>query len=196
MAHPVDDLQRIGLKLFAESVQPPTACEFVPIFHRWIQTSAVAGLLIDVADYGHLVDGPSVVLVAHEVNYALDYSDGRMGLQCSRKQPIEAPLAARLTSLCRTLLKAGRLLEVETSLAGRLRFRGDEVQFVSNDRRLAPNTDETLAGLEAPVAELADRLFDGGPIKMTRTADPRERLMLTIKTTEEASLDELLARLG
>ena len=196
MANSVDDLQRIGLKLFAESVQPPASHEFVPIFHRWIQTSAVEGLLIDVADYGHLVDGPSVVLVAHEVNYALDYSDGRMGLQCSRKQPTEAPLAARLISLCRTLLKASQLLEVETSLAGRLRFRGDEVQLVSNDRCLAPNTDETLAGLEAPVAKFAARLFDGGPIKLTRAADARERFMLTIKTTEEASLDQLIARLG
>ena len=66
MAAPIEQLQRFGLKLFVDSaaVVSPHAC--VPIFHRWIQTGAVDGLLIDVADYTHLTDGPRVLLVAHE----------------------------------------------------------------------------------------------------------------------------------
>src|SRR4030095_5221476 len=73
MGAAIEALQRIGVKLFAadgSSVQPR---EFVPIFHRWIQTQAVANhLLIDVADYAHVPDGPGVLLVAHEGNFSLD----------------------------------------------------------------------------------------------------------------------------
>ena len=41
------------------------------MFHRWIQTRAVDGLLIDVADYTHLKDGPQVLLAGHEGNYSM-----------------------------------------------------------------------------------------------------------------------------
>ena len=60
------------------------------LLHRWIQ---IAGsgcgkwtIAIDVADYTHLPDGPSVLLVGHEGNYALDCRDGRQGLYYYRKR--------------------------------------------------------------------------------------------------------------
>ena len=40
-------------------------------------------MLIDVADYGHVPQGPGVVLVAHEANIYLDRLDGRTGLTYS-----------------------------------------------------------------------------------------------------------------
>ena len=30
----------------------------IPVFHRWIQEQALPGLLIDVADYRHVPEGP------------------------------------------------------------------------------------------------------------------------------------------
>ena len=196
MSRLIDDLQRIGLKVFAESTNPPSPREFVPIFHRWIQTSAVDGLLIDVADYSHLEQEPSIVLVAHEANYTLDFGDGGMGLQFSRKQSIDGPLDVRLTTHCRVLLTASRLLEDDPALDGRLRFRGDEIQLVANDRLLAPNTEKTRSDLEGPVFAFATKLFGNARCTMTHSVNPRERLTLTIKTTKSVSLDQLLARLG
>ena len=196
MPHSIDDLQRIGLKVFVESAHPPAPREFVPIFHRWIQTGAVDGLLIDVADYSHLEQGPSIVLVAHEANYALDFGDGRMGLQYYRKQSIDGPLDVRLTTQCRALLTASRLLEEDPAFGGRLQFRGDELQLVANDCLLAPNTAETRAQLESPVSAFAAKLFGSARRTMTHSANPRQRFTLTIKTVESASLEQLLARLG
>jgi hypothetical protein len=112
----LEGLHRLSLKIFArgprDGIDPP---ELVPIFHRWIQTQAVDGLLIDVADYAHLPEGPGAVLIAHEGNYAFDGGRGRPGLQYSRKQPIEGPHSARLGAICRILLKAARLLEVHVA---------------------------------------------------------------------------------
>ena len=50
----VANLQRIVLKIFLdeESVLEPS--DVIPVFHPWIQTQAVDGLLIDVADYTHM----------------------------------------------------------------------------------------------------------------------------------------------
>ncbi len=67
----VANLQRIVLKIFLdeESVLEPS--DVIPVFHPWIQTQAVDGLLIDVADYSHMATGPCVLLVAHEGHYVL-----------------------------------------------------------------------------------------------------------------------------
>jgi hypothetical protein len=54
---------RITLKYF---VTDPTAVHLhamIPLFHCWIQQSKVPGMLIDVADYSHMVDGPGVMLI-------------------------------------------------------------------------------------------------------------------------------------
>ena len=195
MGHQVDELQRFSLKIFAEPAVPVAPRAFVPVFHRWIQTHAVDGLLIDVADYTHVVDGPSILLVAHEGNYALDQSDGRPGLQYSRKQPLDGPLDERLAAACRTLLKAARLLETEETLGARYTFRGDVIQFVANDRLLAPNTPETVSTLQPALDIFLARLFDGQSFETTTVGDARRRLTLDITVTESAPITTLFDRL-
>ena len=58
----VDDLQRVALKVFLTNDSELDPRDAIPVFHRWIQTQAVNGLLIDVADYAHLPSGPAVLL--------------------------------------------------------------------------------------------------------------------------------------
>ena len=195
MTHGIDDLQRFGLKLFLD---PDTPCEprdLVPVFHRWIQTKAIDQRLIDVADYMHMLDGPRVLLVAHEGNFALDDGDGRPGLQYVRKQPTDGPLPARLRAAAILLITAARLLETDDTLDGRLRFRTNELQFVSNDRLRAPNDKATSAALMPLFGQLLTTLHDGQPSEVTRSGAPGERLTLTAVALEAGSLDTLLARL-
>ena len=142
MEHTIDRLQRIGVKLYLDprSAPAPRAC--IEIFHRWIQQSAVPGLLIDVADYTHLIGGPRVVLVAHEGNYALDDADGRLGLVYTRKQPLDGPLPARLAAAAGMLVRAAARLEQDTASPadGGATFLGNEIAVVANDRLAAPRT--------------------------------------------------------
>ena len=196
MAHSVEQLHRFGLKIFAE---PPTAIDpraIVPVFHRWIQTHAVDGLLIDVADYTHLVNGPSVLLVAHEAHYAVDLAEGRPGLTYTRKQATDDPLADRLVHACRALLNAGRLLEADTSRNGGFTFRGDELQFFANDRLAAPATAETEAGLRQVLSEFGSRVFGASGIEITRQGEPTDRLTFAIKAADGAPVDALLTNIG
>jgi len=79
------ELQKVVVKFFAADPASVKLDEFIPVFHRWIQKHAVDGMLIDVADYGHLPQGPGVVLVAHEADYFMDTMEGPLGLLYNRK---------------------------------------------------------------------------------------------------------------
>ena len=191
----IANLQRIALKIFLddESVLEPR--DVIPVFHRWIQTQAVDGLLIDVADYSHMATGPCVLLVAHEGHYILARAGGRLGLQYARRQPLDGALPDRLAALGRMLLDAGRLLEADTSLPGPVRFRGHEIECVANDRLLAPNRAETLTAFRPALDEFLAILSAGAGWTLTQEADPRARFEVLAHTPGVATLDTIAERL-
>ena len=191
----IDALQRFSLKVYADPPEAVAPAAVIPVFHRWIRERAGSELLIDVADYTHLVDGPHVLLVAHEANYAIDGSGGRMGLSYTRKQSAGGSLADRLGGAARALLAAGRRLEQDPEAMpdGRFAFRGDEIAVIANDRLLAPNAAQSAADLRAPVRAFGDRLF-GGDFTLEPLA-ASDRIGFSLKAAAPASLDTLLARL-
>jgi hypothetical protein len=196
MSGALDELQRIGLKLFAADGVAVEPRELVPIFHRWIQTRAIAGqLLIDVADYSHVPDGPGVLLVAHEGNFSLDLGGARMGLAYNRKTPAAGARGERLRAIARTVLEACRRLEDDPVLGGRIRFRGDELQLFANDRLRAPNREETLTAFRPALSELLRTLYGTAACTVTPEPDRRERFGVHVRAPSAAGLRELLARL-
>lgn len=157
------DSSKLVLKIYANpsatSVKPVDA---VPVFHSWIQKQSIKDhLLIDVADYSHVPDGPGTVLVAHEANFYLDELDGRLGLTYSRKQPLPGPFADRLRFVHRALLDAAKLLTEDEAFAGRIKFRPDEFTFKVNDRLLAPNTPATFEAVRSDL----QRMFEGARLE-------------------------------
>lgn len=188
-------LQRFSLRIFAEPASAGAPSTIIPVFHTWIQDHAVPGLLIDVADYTHLVDGPSVLLVAHEANYALDETGGRPGLSYTRKQPLEGTLGERLAVAAAALITAARRLEQDTArmTGGGIVFPRNEIEFVANDRLAAPRTAETDSALRNELAGFGGRLFGGADVDVQPLTDP-DRLGFTLKTAETVPLDRLLSR--
>jgi hypothetical protein len=192
----IEELQRFGLKVFATDGATAQPRELVPIFHRWIQTQAVADqLLIDIADYAHVPEGPGVMLVAHEGNFSVDLARGRMGLAYNRKTAAAGTLAERLRGAMRTLLQACRLLEDEPALGGRMRFRGDQLQLFANDRLLAPNRPETLAAFQPTLNSFLHTLYSDTSCTITPESDPRERFGVHAQAPKAVTLAELLDRL-
>ena len=188
-------VQRIGLKVFLDDEAVLSPRDVIPVFHRWIQTHAVDGLLIDVADYTHLPTGPLVLLVGHEGRYVLDRGDDRPGLQYVRTQPLDGPLEARLRTIAGTLLHAARLLEADATLAGPVRFRGDEIEWVANDRLLAPNTPDTLSAVRPSFESFLGTLSDGVPWTLTPRTGPGTRFGIHARTAAGAPLEALGRRL-
>ena len=187
-------LQHIGAKLFLENPSSLAMIDFIPVFHSWIQKQAVEShLLIDVHNYSHVQQGPGILLVAHEGNFSVDSSEGRLGLLYYRKKPLSGPLEDRIRAVFRVTLQACRSLEESPSLEG-VRFRTDELRMVANDRLLAPNTDGTFQEVEPALSNVTGRLFQTD-CTLTRLEDPRERFTVTVKTAPSESLETLLERL-
>ncbi len=80
------DTVKYELKLFLDDASGVELEEFIPVFHDWIQTQQLAELLIDVADYRHVPQGPGIALIAHDAHYVMDLTDARLGLLYSRRR--------------------------------------------------------------------------------------------------------------
>ncbi len=191
------DLYRVGVKLFCDGEQEIPLVDFIPVFHRWIQTGAIAGLLIDVADYSHIPEGPGIILVAHEGNLAVDEARGRRGLLYCRKRPSSQGLDQLLCDVTGYVAQAAAALVGDEDLGGRLAFSGSELEVFSNDRLAAANDDAGRALLEPAVRALAARAYGDGAFSVERiSSDPRERLAFTIRAAGAVTVEELAARVS
>lgn len=190
------ELHRLGIKVAAEGPDALQLDDFIPLFHRWIQQHALDELLIDVADYGHVHQGPGILLVAHEGNYSFDESGGRRGLVYYTKRALPGDLAERLRLICRRVLNAGRLIEEDAAFAGKLRFNGADLEIFANDRLTAPNSDATLKALRPAIEGLISKLHPGVKFDLIREPDAKERFSVRVKIAGSATVPVLLSRLG
>jgi hypothetical protein len=191
------DLHKIAVKFFATEPPGVRLDEFIPVFHRWIQKHAVEGMLIDVADYGHLPQGPGVVLVGHEADYSMDGSEGPLGMLYSRKMPVQGRLSDRITGAFKAALGACVKLETEPEFQGRLKFKAGGALLIANDRLIAPNTDEAFEALRPDLAAALSKVFPANFDVARVSHDPRERLTIKVTSREPVTdVASLLARLG
>lgn len=190
------DLNKLGIKFFAPDTERFDILKLIPVYHRWIQHSALEDLLIDVADYSHVPSGPGVMLIAHEGNYALDETGHERGILYYSKHKLTGALPERLAHVARRALQAAELMGADAELAGAVKVPGNRLQFFANDRLLAPNTDAAYAELEPSLEVFLDRLYAGAPYTVTRERDPKERLSVRVETNATVELKTLLGRLS
>ena len=191
------DLHKIGIKFFAGEGSNTELVDFIPVFHRWIQKKLIDQLLLDVADYSHIQDGPGIVLVAHEGNYAVDETGGHRGMVYYSKHRLPAGnLVGRLCDVAAKSLKACQLLESDEEFKNKISFPGNELEIFSNDRLLAPNTEETWNSLQPEIKKFLEKLLPGQDYSLERTPDPKERFQLTIKTAKPVTVNTLLQNIS
>jgi hypothetical protein len=190
------DAHKLQLKIFAtkDSARSVELEELIPVFHRWIKEGVLPELVIDVANYIHVPEGPSVVLIGHGSDYFMDQGEGRLGLLHNRKRASPPP-DQRANDLARRLLHAAVLLESEPTLAGKLRFSTGELLFRVNDRLLAPSNDATFASVRPELEELGRRLF-AGPFELTRAGGPKDLFAVRMTSAKLTPLTTLLERMG
>jgi len=166
--------------------------KLIPVFHEWIRAKKISDeLLIDVADYAHVPQGPGVVLIGHQSDYYLDVADNRPGLLYSRKRGFDGDLGAGIDDAFQRALNACRLLEDEDSLG--LRFATDEVLFRVQDRLAAPNGDATYDAYK-PALEQASSAFFGGTPSLERVGSEGEPFAVRIRTGGSGTVADALAR--
>ncbi len=174
--------KRLALKLFATRPVPRDELHrFIGVFHGFIQQAAVPGLLIDVADYAHVPDGPGVMLIGHDVEYGIDLARGRTGLLAVRKHAGDEGLAAVFRDALEKLRAAARALEADEQAA--IRFDTRELEILFPDRLAAPNTAAAFELASKELMPLA-RAELGNAVRFSNAAADDPRRMLTIAITQ------------
>jgi hypothetical protein len=171
----IGQLNRIGVKL-ALDLPPdgsPDLAPLIPLFHDWIRGTSRPGLLLDVADYRHVPQGPGVMLIGQEGDWSLDLADGRAGMQYLRKTELSGDLAAKIR----------QILTLAADAAADLPWpvRGDDWTVFANDRLNAPNSAETRAALVEAAREVAREVAAEETSIDEIEGDPRARPAVRVR---------------
>lgn len=154
--------RRLAVEIPARSAPAPDLAPAIGLFHRFIQTGALPGLALDVADYRHVPGGPGVLLIAHEA----DYGVSAKGLRVLRKAGGEGqPLGEMLGEALGMARAALRAIEKDGGFA--MQFATAEFSLELLDRLAFPNTAEGAAAAEAGARSALRGLF-GAKCEMAR----------------------------
>jgi len=189
------DLQKINVKFFMEKDGNLPLSAFIPVFHRWIQQDKLEGLLIDVAEYTHVHQGPGVLLIAHEANYSVDETDGKRGLLYNQKQAAEKPGGDHLKLAFRRGLTACQLLENEPEIRGKMKFAAHHLQVFVNDRAVAPAGPQSQQALEGILKPFLHSLYGGAACHLIPETDPKKRVGFEVKVEKAFEIPALLEKL-
>lgn len=189
---------RLSVKFFASPDPGPAAdlAPFIPLFHRFIQNASVEGVLIDVADYAHVPNGPGVILIGHEVDYGFDLRDGRAGLLVTRKSRGDTGVAELAEQALRMAL--GALVAIEADGRAGVSFATDKVELHVTDRLHTPNDEASFEALKGEMLGLGETLFGAGAVELVRihADDARRGLALEFVAPNAPDAKTLLDRLG
>jgi len=185
------ELQHVNAKLFVHGELNVDPVRFIDVFHGWIQDDVMPEMLIDVADYRHVPDGPGVLLICHECDYSMDCTNGRWGLRYNRKAPIDGCNADRFRQALSAAARACLRMSKDCTSDGALSFARDALELFINDRAIAPNTPETWSAVEPDLREFFTQSLGHDDFSLTRHSDPRSRFGATLETSRPIDLESL-----
>ncbi|MDX1565545.1 MAG: hypothetical protein R3236_09080 [Phycisphaeraceae bacterium] len=185
--------QRLSIKLFFTQDQLPEANEQIAMFHRWIRDKKLNGLLIDVADYAHVPEGPGIMLIGHEADYAIDRGSGGPGLMVTRKRIDAGDLTAAVKQTCRLALAAAEALADE-SLSAPMEVATDRMRVLVLDRLQYPSEGGDLQGWVEQIGAAVSKVAGSQAVAEPVPDDGRGPVTVDLKITEAISLQELSQR--
>ena len=185
--------QRLSIKLYFSHEQLPGPEEQIAMFHRWIRDKKLGGLLIDVADYAHVPEGPGIMLIGHEADYAIDHGPGGPGLMTTRKRIDSGDLASAVQQTCRLAIAAAEALAAE-SLSASLEVATDRMRVLVLDRLRYPADASDIQGTAGQIAAAASEVFGAEAEAEPLPGDGRGPMAVDLKFAAAVSLAELSQR--
>ena len=186
--------KRLGVKFGLKQEPRIQPKDIVPIFQRWIQDHTVDGMLIDVIDYKHVPEGPGVILIADEGDYAYDLGDGQFGLHYIRKRNLPDDLSNALRLAFRHALQAAVALEQEVPGDIEFDFSSAKISFL--DRRHYHNDESRFIDARQDIASSLSQIY-GEDVEVERLYDDPRRVFAVRCKVGHADFDmqELQKRL-
>lgn len=162
----------------------------IDVFHRCIQRGLVEGLVLDVADYRHVPDGPGVLLVGHDVDYGVN----DVAFTVTRKHSTDDDAAAQLRDALRMGL--GTITAIEDE--GTFPIDVDRSRFTVGvfDRSLG-SRDEVEAELRKAVEAVTSELYTSDvTIAPVEVDDDRVAPELLVEVSSADAAAAALSSLG
>jgi hypothetical protein len=188
------ELQHLIVKIPVAGPLGIDPAKVVDVFHQWVAAQSVAGvLLIDVAELLHVPDGPGVVAVGVEADFALDHTGGVWGALSRRKDLRAGTNAERVEQAFEA---AGEtVVRLEEAFAGALKFSRTEFELIVNDRGIAPNIPETYAAGIPEITAALQALLGGSDFTLTRhDRERRQRFGVSVKCAKAFGFAVVVAK--
>ena len=184
------ELQKFAIKLFLNMHESYSSKDFIPVFHSWIQDKVVSDhLLIDVADYSHIQDGPGMMLIAHEGNFSLDQESLQPGIMYMRKTEIAGSFKERFNTVLSTVIKAANRLS-DININKHVDFKPNLFRFIANDRLYAENTADNQDLYKQKIQKALDGKYPGRQFEFGDVSDKNERLAFTVNFSNDIDILE------
>lgn len=179
---PLPDLQKINVKFGIDAPADADWDSLLNIFSRWRLEDGEE--ILDLADYSHVPEAPSIILVSKRWQLGVDFSRGSgggraggwAGLFYASRKGLEGNLCARLRSVVTSALGKFQRLAGEKEFPPGVKILCGELDIVFNDRLLFPNNDELDALVRPAVEETLASLYDDADCELEREGDPGRRL--------------------
>jgi hypothetical protein len=189
------ELQHLIIKIPVDGPLGLDPAKIVDLFHEWVARQVIPGvLLIDVAELLHVPNGPGVIAVGLEADFALDHTGGVWGVLYRRKTTLSGANQDRIGQAIASAAQTA--LRLQKAFPGALKLSGAEFEIIVNDRGLAPNIAETYA-VAIPEIEAGLRAVLGhGDFNLTRhDHERRQRFGVTVTSAQTFDL-AVLARVS
>lgn len=171
------NFQHIAFKIFVDGELTTDWEQFINVFHGWVAAQSMQEMMIDVADYRHVPNGPGVVMTGHEADYYMDNTGGKPGLRYVCKVETDGSNADRIQKAYEAASTACNRLEAE--LSG-LKFSRTNFELTVNDRASAPNDDATRSELSSSLPGILETVL-GSAASIEVQTDTRKLSGATIQ---------------
>ena len=159
----------------------------IDVFHRFIQQGLVEGLILDVADYRHVQQGPGVLLVGHDIDYGINHA----GLTVTRKRSSGDDVGTQFCDLLRMGLGAVDAIAYDGAL--KASFTPYNLTVTAFDRRIP--RDELEEGIRAGVAPVVSKLYGtNAVVRIANGVDQRRAPRVEVSAPDD--IGNILERLG
>ena len=161
--------------------------EVINLFHKWIKDQEPSQLLLDVADYSHVPDGPGIMLVGFHEIIAFKMNAEKPSFVVTQKSVLEGEASAvLLKTLTNGCFYAN---EFAKAFGDKLELDAENFEVGLNDRLL--DSAESLKNLEGSINELNKSIDLGWESSLDSEANPKNLPYLKVKAAKVRSLEEL-----
>ena len=184
-------IRQPGAKILLNDLRKDTEESLIPLFHDWIRNNVMDDhLMIDVADYRHVPNGPGVMLIAHEAHLSVERLGGDPGLCYQSKKDVLNEASAQFEMALRHVAKAAsRFISGDSSSS--FQFSKRKFILLSTSRLELKNTKEAFEKISNDVLVMLEKVFGHNEFSLKQQGDSRAPFSMLVQSSKDIDWSEL-----